>query len=194
MRKMIAAMQVSLDGFMEGPNGELDWVPEWNGKFDNMLDEIDTCVLGGGMYPGYEAYWTSILANPNGPLEFTGAVPTKDEVTYAQIAGRLPHFVLSSTLDTVKLPTATIVHRLEEISQLKQLPGKSIYVVGGPTLLSSLFSMGLIDELRLLIHPLILGKGKTFLRNLNSRYPLELVRSSTSDNGMLTAIYRVVHR
>jgi hypothetical protein len=56
MRKLIAALQVSLDGLIEGPNGELDWIGDWEDTFD-LLSEIDVLVLGGGMYPGYEQYW-----------------------------------------------------------------------------------------------------------------------------------------
>ncbi len=67
MRKIIAALLVSLDGFIEGPNGELDWVETWEDTFD-LLPQIDTCILGRVMYPGYEQYWRAILANPEGIL------------------------------------------------------------------------------------------------------------------------------
>ena len=71
MRNVIAAIQVSVDGFIEGPNGELDWVNTWEDPFD-LSHQIDACVLGGGMYPGYEEYWRAILANPKGILPLTG--------------------------------------------------------------------------------------------------------------------------
>ena len=73
MRKIIAALQVSVDGFIEGPNGELDWVDTWEDPFD-LSHQIDACILGAGMYPGYEQYWRAILANPEGILPFTGRV------------------------------------------------------------------------------------------------------------------------
>ena len=63
MRKIIAALQISLDGFIEGPDGEIDWIKSWGDRFD-ILPEIDTCLLGGGMYPGYEQYWGTIMADP----------------------------------------------------------------------------------------------------------------------------------
>jgi hypothetical protein len=89
MRKIIAAMQLSLDGFIEGPNGELDLVGTWEDPFDR-LPQIDTCILGGGMYPGYTQYWRAILANPEGILPFTGKVASKGEIDYAHFADRHP--------------------------------------------------------------------------------------------------------
>src|SRR5215204_2036493 len=74
-RKLIAALQVSLDGLIEGPNGELDWIGSWEDSFE-LLPQIDTCVLGGAMYPGYEQYWLAVLADPDGPLPFTGQPPS----------------------------------------------------------------------------------------------------------------------
>ena len=76
MRKIIAALVVSVDGFIEGPNGELDWVDTWEDPFD-LLPQIDTCILGRGMYPGYEQYWGAILANPEGVLPFTRKVASR---------------------------------------------------------------------------------------------------------------------
>jgi hypothetical protein len=73
MRRIIAAQVVSVDGFIEGPNRELDWVDSWEDPFD-LLPQIDTCILGGGMYPGYEQYRGAILANPEGVLPFSGKV------------------------------------------------------------------------------------------------------------------------
>ncbi len=64
----------------------------WSDSFD-LLPQIDTCILGGGMYPGYEQYWLAILANPEGVLPLTGMVATKDEVAYAHFADKTPHVV-----------------------------------------------------------------------------------------------------
>ena len=85
MRKIIAALQMSLDGFIEGPNGELDWIETWEDPFD-LLPQIDTCILGRKMYPGYEQYWSAVLANPKGVLPFTGKTPSKGEIDYARFA------------------------------------------------------------------------------------------------------------
>jgi dihydrofolate reductase len=71
MRKVIAAFRMSLDGFVEGPNGDNGWVDTWEDTFD-LMPQIDEVVLGGGMYPGYEQYWSAVHADPQGALPFTG--------------------------------------------------------------------------------------------------------------------------
>lgn len=70
MRRIIAALMVSVDGLIEGPKGELDWVETWDDPFD-LVPQIDTLILGRGMYPGYEQYWRAILANPEGILPYS---------------------------------------------------------------------------------------------------------------------------
>ena len=69
MRKLIAAFRVSLDGYIEGPNGEVDWVDTWEDTFD-LMPQIDALVLGGGMYPGYEQYWSAVHADPQNAAAF----------------------------------------------------------------------------------------------------------------------------
>jgi dihydrofolate reductase len=112
------------------------------------------------MYPGYEQYWRTILANPNGILPLTGKVATEGEVAYARYADRTPHIVLSTTLDTVAWKTARIVRDVEDIRELKQQPGKDMYAVGGATLVSSLLNLDLIDEVRLTVIPSSWAEGK----------------------------------
>ena len=96
-RQIIAALQVSLDGLIEGPNGEVDWIGSWEDSFD--------LLPGGGMYPGYEQYWLAVLANPQGVLALTGKAPSTGEVAYARFADKTPHVVLSRTLDAVAWTT-----------------------------------------------------------------------------------------
>jgi dihydrofolate reductase len=179
MRKIIAAMQISLDGLIEGPYGEVDWVGAWYDSFD-LLPQIDTCILGGGTYPGYEQYWLGILANPTGVQPLTGKVASKAEVEYAHFADNTPHVVLSRTLDDVNWKTTRIVRDIEDIRTMKQQPGGDLYAVGGATLISSLMNMRLIDELRLTVHPIILGQGKALFKDVTERHALTLVSASPS--------------
>ncbi len=174
MRKMIAALQVSVDGFIEGRNGELDWVETWEDPF-GLSCQVDACVLGGGMYPGYERYWRTILRDPDEVLPFTGRAASSGEIRYAHFADRTPHFVLSTTLESVDWPTARVVRSVEELRWLTQQPGKDIYVVGGARLVGSLMNEDLIDELRLLVHPVVLGGGKALLKDVEDRHDLELI-------------------
>jgi dihydrofolate reductase len=174
MRKIIAAQVVSVDGFIEGPSGELDWVDTWEDPFD-LLPQIDTCILGGRMYPGYEQYWGAILANPAGVLPLTGKVASKGEIEYARFAEKTPHVVLSTTLDNVAWKNTRVVRDVEEIRKLKQQPGKDIHAVGGATLVSSLMNEGLIDEIRLVVYPIVLGGGKALFKDVRARHALKLL-------------------
>jgi len=189
-RKIITALQVSLDGLIEGPAGEVDWIENWDDPFD-VLPEIDTCILGGGMYPGYESYWRSILADPNGVVPLTGRRPSGDEVAYARFADRTPHVVLSKTLDRVHWETARIARDVEEIRELKRQPGKNIHAVGGASLVSSLMNEGLVDEIRMTVHPLVLGRGKPLFKDVHNRHPLEFVDSQPLSSGRVNLVYQV---
>ena len=189
-RKIIAAMQVSLDGLIEGPKGEVDWVGPWSDSFD-LLSQIDTCILGGGMYPGYEQYWLGILADPDSPSALTGQLPTKEEVAYAQFAEKTAHVVVSKRLNEVTLRSTRVVDDLDEIRRLKAEPGKDIYAVGGATFVSSLMNAGLVDEVRLTVHALVLGRGKAMFKDVVDRHSLSLVTAASSESGKVRLVYRL---
>jgi dihydrofolate reductase len=188
MRKIIAALVVSVDGFIEGPNGELDWVETWEDPFD-LLSQIDTCILGRKMYPGYEQYWGAILANPEGVLPFSGKIATSGEIAYARFAEMTPHIVLSKTLDKVSWKNTRIVRDVEEIRKMKQQPGKDMHAVGGATLVSSLMNVGLIDEVRLVVHPIILGGGKALFKDVSERHALKFLGAQPLKSGMVRLTY-----
>jgi dihydrofolate reductase len=195
MRKIIAALQTSVGGFIEGPNGELDWAmaedeETWRDIFA-MLDSVDTCILGRVMYPDYEQYWLAVLADPTGSLPLSGRPATKNEIAYARWADKIQHLVVSKTLKEVKWKTTRIVRDLEEIRKLKQQPGKDMYVVGGATLVGSLMNAGLIDEVRVLINPLLLGGGKALFKDVKERKVLKQVRTKTLRSGKVSLTYTV---
>jgi dihydrofolate reductase len=192
-RKIIAALQVSVDGFIEGPNGEMDWAMEededtWKDVFE-MLAHVDTFILGRKMYPGYEQYWLAVLTNPSGILPFSGRTATRNEIAYARLADKTPHIVLSRTLDNVAWKTTRIVGNIEEIRKLKQQPGKDMHAVGGATLISSLMNLGLIDELKLLVNPLLLGGGKALFKDVKERHALKLVGAKPLNSGKVSLTY-----
>ena len=112
------------------------------------------------MYPGYEQYWGAILTNPGGILPFTGKVATKGEIDYSRFAARTPHIVVSRTLNEVGWKNTRIVRDVEDLRALKEQPGKDMHAVGGATLVSSLINAGLVDELRIVVQPIVLGTGK----------------------------------
>ena len=193
MRKIIASLQVSVDGFIEGPNGEMDWVMEedeeaWKYMFE-MLSHVDTFILGRKMYPGYEQYWLSVLTHPGEIQPFSDRVASKNEIAFANLADSRRHIVLSSTLDKVTWKTTKIVRDVEEIRKLKQQPGKDMYVVGGATLVSSLMNLGLIDELQLLVSPLILGGGMALFKDVRERHSLKLMQTKALKSGKVSLTY-----
>src|SRR5205085_11125176 len=119
MRRLIAAMKVSVDGKMEGPEGYADWVPAWSDDY-GLTPQVDACILGARMYPGYEQYWTAIRNEPEKPHPLTGQVPTPAEVEWAGFSARTPHYVLSHSLTSAEWPTTRFLRGIEEVAALKQ--------------------------------------------------------------------------
>jgi dihydrofolate reductase len=194
-RKIIAALQISVDGFIEGPNGEMDWAmmedeETWKDIFE-MLAHVDTFILGRKMYPGYEQTWLAVLADPGGILPFSGRLASKNDIAYARLADSRHHIVLSSTLDKVAWKTTQIVRDVEDIRKMRQQPGRDMYAVGGATLVSSLMNLGLIDELRLLVNPLILGGGKALFKDVKGRHTLKLAGAKPLKSGKVSLTYSV---
>jgi dihydrofolate reductase len=189
-RSFIAAMQVTLDGYILGPDGEADWVDSWADALD-LLPEVDAFVLGGGMFPDYEQFWAVILDDPATASEWLGRAPYPRELSYARIAAKTPHLVLSTTLRHATWPTARIVADINELQALKELAGNAVYVVGGPGLVTSLINVGLLDELRLIVHPVAVGNGTPLLGGMAQRQALELVRTEPARLGRVNVTYRL---
>jgi len=190
MRKLIAGMRISIDGKIEGPEGYADWVDAWSDGYD-LMPQVDACLLGAGMYPGYEQYWTRIQKEPSMPHLLTGKVPTPDEVEYARFTARTPHYVLTSTLTSALWPNTSFVRRLDEITGLKKQPGKDIYLVGGAKTTASLIDAGLVDELRLQVFPLVAGAGKALFTPTQRRRGLELRKVQQLQGGRVSLIYTI---
>ncbi|WP_257670920.1 dihydrofolate reductase family protein [Parapedobacter tibetensis] len=194
-RKMISVMQVSLDGFIEDLDGKKDWVDSWADAIQ-LIDDVDTFLLGGHMYPDYGEYWGSIHAEPqripaipDSPT-IAGRPPSSSEVAYAQFAAQTPHIVLSTTLKSISWPSKSqIVRDLAELRKLKGIPGKNTYVVGGAGLVTSLMDADLIDELWLIVHPVVLGSGKPLFKGVR-RHSLEFVQAQPSKSGRVILTYR----
>jgi dihydrofolate reductase len=195
MRKVIAAMQTSVDGYIEDPEAKQDWVANWEDEY-GLIGEVDTCVLGNGMYDGYEEYWTSARENPTGKLPFSGELPTPGEVAYAQWAAKTPHIVVSRTRkpEDVKWKNTRVISDLEDIRQLKGQSGRDIHVVGGATLVSSMINARLVDEVRLMVNPVLLGGGKPLFKDVTERHYLKLVTAEPREPGKVYLIYSVESR
>ena len=190
MRKLIAGMKLSADGKMEGREGTADWVKAWSEDY-GLMPQIDACVLGAGMYPGYEWYWTAIRSEPHTPVWITGSAPTPAEIEWAGFAAHTPHYVLSNTLTSAQWPNTSFVRGLDEIAALKRRPGKDIYLVGGARTTAGLINAGLVDELRLVVYPLIAGEGKMLFASAEQRRGLELRKVEQLSDGRISLIYGV---
>jgi dihydrofolate reductase len=190
MRKLIAGMKISVDGKTEGQEGYADWVKAWSDDY-GLTAQVDACVLGGGMYPNYEQYWTAIQNEPDKPHWLGGGTPTPAEIEWARFAAQTPHYVLSSTLTSALWPTTRFVRGLDEIAALKQQPGKDIYLMGGAHITASCIDAGLVDELRLIVYPLIVGAGTELFARSESRRGLELLKVEQLSGGRLSLIYGI---
>jgi dihydrofolate reductase len=183
VRKLIAGMKMSLDGKV----APADWVQAWSDDY-GLMPQIDACVLGGGMYPEYEQYWTAIQNEPKKPI-LTESPPTPAEVEFARFAAQTPHYVLSRTLSSTLWPQTVFVREPKEIAALKQKPGKDIYLVGGRQTTASFIDAGLVDELRLIVYPLVAHDGKALFETTERRHGLELRNVEQLPNGRVGLIY-----
>jgi dihydrofolate reductase len=184
MGKLIYSMTMSLDGFIAGPNGEIDWSApdEELHRFHNQQTrELRAHLLGRRLYE-VMLYWETAHENPG---------IAEHELEFAQIWQSLPRVVFSTTLERVegnaRLATDGVA---EEVARLKQEPGD--VAVGGADLASTLIELDLIDEYRPFVYPVILGAGIPFLPPLQERLSLELVETRTFGGGVVYARYRRV--
>jgi len=192
MRKLIAGMKVSLDGKYEGAEGMADWVDAWSNDF--VLPEIDACVLGAGMYTGYEGYWTGIQNEPEKSHWITGKAPTKGELEWARVGAKLPHYVLSSKPVSANWPSTRFLRSAGDVAALKKQSGKSIYLIGGGRTTASLIDAGLVDQIQLIVYPVIAGKGKELFASTEQRRGLELKTAKPLDAGKVYLIYGIAAR
>ena len=185
MRKVIYSMGVSLDGFIAGPDGEIDWSApdEELHRFHNrQTQEIGAHLCGRRLYETM-VYWETADENPSA---------TEFELEFAGIWQRLPKIVFSKTLEKVE-GNARLVRDgvAEEVAKLKGQPGKDL-AVGGAGLASTLIKLGLIDEYRLFVSPVLLGGGTPYFPALEERIDLELVETRTFGSRVVYVRYRRV--
>jgi dihydrofolate reductase len=150
-----------------------DWVAAWSEDY-GLTQQIDACIVGSNMYVGYEKYWTAIQNSIGQPLPMTGKLPTPEEVEWAHVAARTPHYVLSTTQTQAQWPKTSFLRSVDEVAALKKQPGRDIYLMGGARVVTALIDAGLVDELRLIVYPLIAGPGKALFATTACRQKLEL--------------------
>lgn len=171
MRKIILGLAVSLDGMIEGPNGEYDWcfTDQDYGLID-FYNRVDSVFIGRRSYE------------------------LMQDIGYDSMPGspKFKEYVFSNTLEEVNEGSVLVKGNIkEEIEKIKNEPGKDIWLFGGASLTTSLMELELVDEFWLSVHPIILGAGKPLFNNINKRIPLELVESKTYETGLVSLKYQL---
>lgn len=190
MRKLISAMKISLDGKISGPQGsDADWVNGWSDDY-GLTERIDACVIG-GLYPDYEQYWSGIWEEPEKILVETNKKPTPGEVKWARFAQKTPHYVLSGSVSSAQWPLTQFLRKTEDVVELKKQSGKDIYLIGGAQTVASLIDAKLVDELRLIVYPLIAGDGKPLFGATRYRHILDLRETHQMSDGRVMLIYDI---
>jgi dihydrofolate reductase len=185
MRKIILNMMVTVDGFMEGENKDLSWHladNEWDKYAIENMDTTDTIIFGRVCYELFESYWPKAAKNPN-----TG----KDDLTIAKWIDSSKKIVFSRTMKEVSWNNTTLLHdvSVDEINTLKQGSGKDMIMFGGAGIAQSFMNLNLIDEYRLFVNPIILGKGKLLFENLKVKLNLKLINTKHFKSGLVGLYY-----
>jgi dihydrofolate reductase len=171
MRKVILSVAVSLDGFIEGPNGEYDWCfMDQDYSLKEFFSRLDTIFVGRKTYE-------MSAEMEGGPPGFP----------------KFKEYIFSTTLDKVKAGATLIKGDIKrEVEKIKKETGKDIWLFGGAELTTSLMNLGLVDELSLGVYPILLGGGKLLFNNLKERIKLALIDSKTYSTGLVSLTYNVV--
>ena len=178
MRKVIVSNVMSLDGFFEGPNKEMDWVildEEFFSYAKDMLRSADTLLFGRITYLHMAGYW------PSAP---------KDEI--AGHMNNLAKLVFSGSLDKAEWNNSRLVKTdaAEEVVRLKQQPGKDMVILGGATLASFLLQKGLIDEYRVILNPVLMGAGNPLFKGIKETLRLKLQQTKLFATGVVVLYYQ----
>jgi dihydrofolate reductase len=184
MRKLIASMNMTLDGFCDHTTGIAD--EELHEHYNELLRHAGALIYGRVTYQLMESYWPSVVKNP------TGNKPLDD---FAVLIDNIPKIVYSRTLKSVDWKNTTLKKEIikEEISELKQQAGKNIYV-GSPGMIVTFTQLDLIDEYQLCVHPIILGKGLTLFKNITDQIDLKLLKTKTLGSGVIALDYERVKK
>ncbi|QNK57311.1 dihydrofolate reductase family protein [Paenibacillus sp. PAMC21692] len=177
-RKIILDLAVTLDGFIEGKNGEVDWcIMDSEMEFNHFLDQIDTILYGRKSYDLWGQY-TPEIDHSDSDKELWGLYHSKKKYVFSRTQ--------RGTDDNVIFINDGI---LEEAAKLKNEPGKDIWLYGGASLITTFINLGLVDEFRLSVHPVVLGEGKPLFTDIKQRLNLKLVHTRTFSSGVVQLIY-----
>lgn len=181
-RKIVLDLAVSLDGFIEGINGETDWcIMDEDMDFTKFLNSIDTILYGRKSYDLWGEY-------------IPGNETSDTEKEIWELVHSKKKYVFSRTLTNIDNGILVNDNIVEEINKLKKEPGKDIWLYGGASLITTFMNLGLIDEYRLSVHPVILGSGKYLFTDINKRQELKLVDIRKFSSGVVQLCYNIAKK
>ncbi len=184
MRKLVLFAHISLDGFAGDIHGGLDFL-SYNKELQEFADEVvktvGAAIYGKNTYH-LMSYWPTVLDN---------ADASKQELDHARWVQEIPKIVFSTTLPSVDWNNTKLIkdNVVEEVNKLKQQPGKDLVIFGSPGLAKNFMRLGLIDEYRLTLHPVILGEGISLFDRNAQMSNLTLLKSKTLGSGVVTLHY-----
>jgi dihydrofolate reductase len=179
MRKLIAGINMTLDGFCDHTAAITD--DELHQHYNEILRNADTVLFGRKTYQLMESYWPAVVKNP------TGNKPTDE---FAVLIDNLSKIVFSRTLENIDWKNSKLLKGgiKEEVLELKQQEGKNI-LAGSPSVIAALTQLHLIDEYRLCVHPVILGNGLPLFKNITDRIDLKLLKTKIFGSGAIVLYY-----
>jgi len=185
MRELKLQMQISIDGFVSGPNGEMDWVTwDWDEALNHYVTDltgpVDTIILGRKLAEGFIPYWTSELEKGAAGEDGAEKMVNTDKIVFTRT-------LETSAWDRTELAKGNLV---DEIRNLKELEGGDIIVYGGANFVSSLIKERLIDTLYLFVNPVAIGNGLPIFRDLESNQNMTLSESRVFPCGIVVLCYQ----
>lgn len=177
MKKVVLDLAVTLDGFIEGPNGETDWcILDEDMDFDGFLSTIDTIFYGRVSYDAWGNYQPDTSASAAEKQLWQGVHEKKK-------------YVFSTQKQTGEQATFISDDLAGQVAEIKQQGGQDIWLYGGAGLISSFIQLALVDVYRISVHPIVLGSGKPLFADINDRIALKLLKSNTFRSGVVQLIY-----
>ncbi len=187
MRKLILSTNITLDGFMAGPDGGLDWhFQHWNDEMGaysmEQINAVDTILVGRATYEGMANHWPAVAVN-------LASEPC--EIKFANKMNSLPKIVFSTTLSAVQWNNSKLVktNMVEEVVKLKQQPGRDMIMWGGVGIVATFMQLRLIDEYRIFIAPVVIGSGMRFGKDHDRNLDLKLLSTKIFSNGVVLLCY-----
>jgi dihydrofolate reductase len=191
MRKVILFMHVSLDGFVCGPRDEMDWTTMEDDSIGEFLipdlqKTVDTMLVGRVLYQGFEQFWPTVPENPKSRPAL---------VEFAHWMANTPKVVFSNTLREVKWINSRLAkaNPVTTVLQMKKEPGGDMVIFGGASLASHFVKNNLVDEFRIKLEPVVLGRGKSLYQEIPERRKLKLIRSKVFGSGVAGLYYEVIN-